>query len=155
MGFILLAAEDDPVDDTKTDLGGTNIAECESESIISSINIRGVVGHQSVGTKIMAVLLKAPDGTAPADLTATNLMSADMTQAQRDFRANILWRRIFVIPGEDQQEWFKIKLNRKRQVLRRLGKMHDGDSLILRFFNTDGSTAGTLNALYGTIVTRR
>ena len=154
-GFVLLQSEDDPIDDTPTDLGGTNIAECESSSRVTKIDLNCVIRHANVGTRIVAVLLKAPDGTAPGNLTATNWLSATMTQAERDFKANILWRRVFVTDNSSTMVRFRIKLNRKWNSLRRLGKMSDGDSLILRFFNTHDSVAGSLERCDGTIVTRR
>lgn len=153
---VMLTADDDPLDDTMTDLGGTNIAECEAGSSVRFINIEGAVQHANGGTRLIGALMKLPDGSLTNSLLATSWLNADQTEEARDFKRHILWRKVFVIPADKQQVHFRIKLSRKRSnALRRLGKMNDGDSLSLRFFNTHDSVAGSLVKCNGIIVTRR
>ena len=152
---VLLIADDDPVDDTMTDLNDTNIAECESASYITKIDLSGALQHTNGGTRIIAVLQKNTDTGLSTNLTATNWLDADQSETARAFKQCVIWRKVFVVPADKQMVSFRIRVNRKWNSLRRLGKMNDGDRLVLRFFNTHDTTAATLVKLFGTIITRR
>lgn len=150
----MITADDDPIDDTVTDLNGINISECQANSKITNINIRGSVLHVGSGTRVIAILQKIPDGTSPATLSAVNWLSEDMSQAARDFKRNILWRTVMVAPADRLLSHFRIRLSLRSNALRRLGKMEDGDAMSLRFFNT-APADHALTSCYGTIITRR
>lgn len=152
-GFVLLSCEDDdPNDEVETDMNGTNICEC-LPGHITKIDLNGAIESQEGGARFIAVLLKAPDGTAAGNLSEVNWLSEDETQAARDFKKNILWRRVLITPSDKQLNHFRIRLTRKWNSLRRLGKFTDGDTLIFRVFNTDDGIA-SLVRFDGTIVTR-
>lgn len=152
-GFVLLQCEDDdPNDEVETDMNGTFIAEC-SPGHITKIDLNGSITHTNGGARFIVQLLKAPDGTAAGNSDATNWLSEDETQAARDFKKNILWRRVLVMPADKQLLNFRIKMSRRWNSLRRLGKMRDGDSLLLRVVNTH-SADGSLVRFDGTIRTR-
>lgn len=153
-GFVLLSCEDDdPNDEVETDMGGTNIAECQPGRV-TKIDLSGAITHPTGGTRVILALIKAPDGTAAGNSSETNWLSEDETQAARDFKRNIMWRRVVVMPADKQLVNFRIKMNRRWNSLRRLGKMTDGDTLIFRVFNTATSNAANLVRFDGTIRTR-
>lgn len=151
--YVLLQADDDPLDNSYSDLGGSNIAECESDSRIKRLdltfNISGTTGDR--GTWMLVRNVDAAITLSTAGLV-DQLMQGVETATIQSLRKNCLAMGLYRIPSDRTHTIQRVRV--KRKALMRAGLMQDGDALTLVLENK-GANSMQLTHAQGRIWTMR
>lgn len=150
--FYLLVADDDPLDNSYSDLGNTNVAECEADSRILrfslALNIKGTSND-----KYAIWLIRNKDqGITLSTATLTSAQQGDEGPTSIVIRKNTLALKTGVIRSDRTDNWASIRVS--RAALKRAGLMEDNDRLQLMFYNY-GANAMQITQATGRIWTRR
>lgn len=143
----LLVSSDDP----DYEVGGdfATACQCEEGAFITGINLNINIQHAVAGTAFELLLTKDSNGILEgASIVPSNLFSNNPTANVQLLRKMALAYKAFHIPTDSLER--NIFLRVKRTALKRIGQIHEDDTLRLILFNGHASTAGSLQG-YGKI----